>query len=467
MIARKLVGLAALFSVLAATLIGCAPSQPEVVSEPVVVEQTVEVPQTVIVEQTVEGEEIVEDTPTAEPVEISVWTEFTAPPRTTAVDEWIAGFEEEYPWISVEHRGISNENYNDVLRTAMLGGQPPDLFVTGTRAHLTDYEDADLLYDLTDWYAEYGDRFIPGYELNSVIGGVRYAVPWTILVLDLIWYNPQITGKYGLNPQDIETFEDLLAMCETLKDNGEVCFAFGGGGAGWKGGHWVMLLIQNNMPEEEWLKLATREKKWTDEDVVRLLSYFEKLVEEGYVAPGAAADERDAGLAVHFQGEGAFWQAGSWHLYQKGGDMAPPDWEFEFIPFPPLADSPDLNVAVSGSNLQWTIANESDHIDETLLFLEYISRLENVERWVELTQAFVAVQGAVNEKTAEPEMARIANYVESSNVQTLLEHYMPVAVRDEAHWVGAQGVLSGQINTEEWAELIESTHDAEGALPLD
>jgi ABC-type glycerol-3-phosphate transport system substrate-binding protein len=433
------------------------------VKETVVVEKEVPVKETVVVE--VEKEVVV--TPTPEPVTIQLWTEFTAPPKTDVMDEWIAGFQAEYPWITVEHRGISNDVYGETWRTAMLGGDPPDLFVTGTRGHLTDTVAEGLIYDLTNFYNQYSDRFVPGYELNSVIRGRRYAIPWTLLVLDTIWYNNQITDKYDLDPQSIESFEDLMAMCETLKENGEVCFAFGGGEPGWTGGHWVMMLLQNNMPEEEWMKLMSREKKWTDPDVVEILSNFENMVEAGYMAPGAAADDRDTGRALYFQGDGAFWTAGSWHLYMKGGDLAPPDWEYNFIPFPSLEANKDLNVAMSGSNVQWTVSSGSKHIDETLLFLEYISRLENAQLWVEKVQEFIPVYGAVTEETAGPEMAAIAEYVESSNVQPFIEHYLPVPVRNEGHWAGSVGVLSGQIDTQEWADLIDQIHEAEGPLPLD
>jgi raffinose/stachyose/melibiose transport system substrate-binding protein len=437
------------------------------VEKEVTVVETVEVEKEVTVVETVEVEKEVIVTPTPEPVTIQFWTEFTAPPKTDVVDEWIAGFQEEYPWITVEHRGISNEVYGETWRTAMLGGDPPDLFVTGTRGHLTDTVPEGLIYDLTNFYNEYSDRFVPGYELNSVINGRTYAIPWTLLVLDLIWYDNQIMDKYDLDPQSIETFEDLMDTCETLKENGEVCFAFGGGGAGWTGGHWVMMLLQNNMPMEEWMKLMTREKSWTDPDVVEILSNFERMVAADYMAPGAAADDRDAGRALYFQGQGAFWSAGSWHLYMKGGDLAPPDWEYNFIPFPPLAANKDLNVVMSDSNIQWTVSSASEHIDETLLFLEYITRLENAQLWVKDVQEFIAVKGAVTEETAGPEMAAIAEYVEGSNVEPFMEHYLPVPVRNEGHWTGSVGVLSGQIDTQEWAELIDQIHEAEGVLPFD
>jgi len=323
-----------------------------------------------------------------------------------------------------------------------------------------------LIYDLTNWYRDHEDRFITGYDLNSVIRGRRYAIPWTILVLDTLWYNPDMMDKYGLDPQSIETFEDLMDTCAVLQENGEVCFAFGGGSS-WTSGHWTYMLIQNNMPEEEWMKLVRLEKPWTDPEVVKILSGLEQLAKAGYLAPGAASDDRDTGRALYFQGQGGFWSAGSWHLYQKGSGNAPPDWKFEFIPFPPFEENKGLNVALSGSNIQWNVSSQSKHIDEALLFLDYISRLENAELWVREVQEFITVRDSVNDNTAGPEMAAIAQYVEDSNVESFLEHYLPTAVTQEGLWAGSTGILSGQIDTQEWCELIGSIAEAEGVLSFE
>lgn len=401
-----------------------------------------------------------------ESVKLTVWTE---PYLASGVmPEWIADFQEEYPWTTVEHQGIDNEIWEETLRTAMYGGNPPDIFIAESRAELLEYVEAGLVYDLTDWYDKYSERFIPGYNFNSVLRGQRYAVPWDVLVLDLIWYNVKIMNTYNLDPTTVKTWDDLMAMCEILKQHGEIPFAFGGGGIGWTGGHWVMFLLQKNLPPEDIMKLARREKKWTDPDVVAALSYFEECVKKGYFAPGAAKNDRDMGRKLYFQGQGAFWQAGSWHLRQKGGDLAPPDWEFKFIPFPNFPGAPVQNIAISASSEHWTISSNSKHIDEALLFLEYITRPKPAaELWVKKVQGFLTVRGAVNEHTAGPEMIAIAQYLESANVATNLEFYFPRQVIQDGHWAGSTRVLSGELTTKEWAELIEELHKASGVLMLE
>lgn len=402
----------------------------------------------------------------SEPVTISLWTE-DVPIQRTIFHEWVADFQEEYPWVTVDHQAFNNELWEENLRTAMYSKDPPDFFITESRAELLEYVKAGLVYDLTEWYNTYSDRFIPGYEINSVIHGRRYAIPWTVHVLDLIWYNPQIMQRHQLDPTTISTWEDLSTMCEMLKQHGEIPFAFGGGGAGWTGGHWVMFLLQKNLAPEAILRLVRREKHWTDPDVVAALSHFEEFHKKGYFAPQAAQHDRDAGRKLYFQGQGAFWQAGSWHLYQKGLDYVPQEWQFTFIPFPNFSQSPVQDIAISSSTSQWVVHKKSQHLDEALLFLEYVTRKAAAELWVKEAHGAVAARGSVNERTAEPEMIAIARYLEATNVVTGLENYLPRQVVQDGHWKGAARVLGGEIRTREWAELIEELHEAAGALQLD
>ena len=349
----------------------------------------------------------------------------------------------------------------------MYSERPPDIFITESRAELLEYVKADLVYDLTEWYNTHSERFIPGYEINSVINGRRYAIPWTVHVLDLIWYNPAILQRHQLDPTTISTWDDLSTMCEILTRQGEIPFAFGGGGAGWTGGHWVMFLLQKNLTLEAILKLARREKHWTDPDVVAALSHFEEFVKKGYFAPQAAQHDRDTGRKLYFQGQGAFWQAGSWHLYQKGLEHVPADWQFAFIPFPNFAPAPVQDIAISASTSQWVVHKKSQHLDEALMFLEYITQQAAAELWVTEAHGVVNVRGAVNERTADPEMIAIARYLEAANVVTGLEYYLPRTVVQDGHWKGAARVIVGEITTQEWAELIEELHEAAGTLQLE
>ncbi len=399
----------------------------------------------------------------AVPVKITVWTEYTAPPKATIMDEWISSFQRANPNIIVEHKGISNENWEETLRTAMLGGQPPDMFIVESRAETMEYMEAGLLYDLTDWYAARKDRFIPGYEFNTVINGRRYAIPYTILHVNMIWYNDAKLKSVGIDGSAIKTWDDLMKACATLKARGESAFQLGAGSL-WPAGHFVYFLIQQNLAEKDWLKLARGEKNWTDPDVVAALTNLETMYKAGYFQSGVAADTRDVAQAAHFQGNGAFFSAGSWHLYQKGGKGVSPNWEFKFIPFPNFVGAPVKDVVLSTSNEHWALSSKSKNINEALLFLDHITSLEQAEKRAKGANEFLAIRGAVNKNTAGPEMVQIAAWVESGNVYNLLENYFTREVVQDGMWAGAQGVLSGQLTTLDWAKLIARIQTSSGNL---
>jgi len=445
----KVLGILVLAAFMAAILIGCAPA-----AEPAVEPAAEEV-----VEEVAEEAE-------KEPVTITVWTEYTAPPKTDIMDAWIESFQAMYPYVTVEHKGISNEEWEETLRTAMLGGEPPDMFIVESRAETMEYVEADLLYDLTSWYDERADRFIPGYDFNTVIDGKRYAIPYSILHVNLIWYNKALLEASGVDGSAIGTWDDLMSACEALKSDGIPCFQMGAGSL-WPAGHFVYFLVQQSLTEEDWLKLATGEKSWTDEDVVAALGNLEEMYTAGYFQSGVAADTRDVSQAAFFNGEGGFFSAGSWHLYQLGAEGVPPDFEFNFIPFPDFADSPVKDAVLSTSNEHWAVTNKTEHPEEVLMFLDHITSLEQSAARVKGAQEFIAVRGSVNDETAGEQMVAIAKWVEAGNVLNLLENYFTREVVQDGMWAGAQGVLSGQLTAAEWAQLIADTQAATGNLDFE
>ena len=79
-------------------------------------------------------------------------------------DAMIAGFEEQYPWITIEaeYLGIG-DTYANTLTTRLKGNDAPDIFhVGGGRAavySVLPYADAGYIYDLSGF--EWADSVVP------------------------------------------------------------------------------------------------------------------------------------------------------------------------------------------------------------------------------------------------------------------------------------------------------------------
>ena len=59
--------------------------------------------------------------------DVSIWTEFTAGGEASGIDELINTWNGMGNGITITHRPIGNEEFFTVIRTALAGGEPPDI----------------------------------------------------------------------------------------------------------------------------------------------------------------------------------------------------------------------------------------------------------------------------------------------------------------------------------------------------
>jgi glucose/mannose transport system substrate-binding protein len=117
--------------------------------------------------------------------------------------------------------GGSGVNARAVLKTRMLGGDPPDSFqvhagqeLIGTWVVANRMEDLTSLFKAEEWMS----KFPPGLiALLSAQGGV-WSVPVNIHRSNVMWYVPAKLKEWGVEPP--RTLDELLAACAALKAKG-------------------------------------------------------------------------------------------------------------------------------------------------------------------------------------------------------------------------------------------------------
>ena len=86
--------------------------------------------------------------------DVSLWTEFTQGGEATGIDEMVETWNAMGNGITVTHRPIGNEEFFTVIRTALAGGEPPDLLQYEGYQQTRDFAAAGQLTDLTElWEA--------------------------------------------------------------------------------------------------------------------------------------------------------------------------------------------------------------------------------------------------------------------------------------------------------------------------
>lgn len=143
-----------------------------------------------------------------------------------ALEALIDLFSEQHPGVEVVNAtvtGGSGVNARAVLKTRMLGGDPPDSFQVHAGQELTGtWVVADRMVDLTSLYEEQGwfDAF-PAQLVDQISyeGGI-YSVPVNIHRSNVMWYNPAKVEEWGIEVP--ATWDDFLAVCPTIQEAGVV-----------------------------------------------------------------------------------------------------------------------------------------------------------------------------------------------------------------------------------------------------
>ena len=127
-------------------------------------------------------------------------------------DATIASFNEKYPNITVRHEAV---DVNAKLPTALATGVdvPDGSF----------YEDvnipqiSELLYDISPWIEPYVGDIVP-FKLQMLTDGDRVVgVPYD-LDPGLLFYRADLLEQAGVDPESIETYDDLIEAAQTLQD---------------------------------------------------------------------------------------------------------------------------------------------------------------------------------------------------------------------------------------------------------
>lgn len=230
-----------------------------------------------------------------------------------ALEALIAKYNELYPNVEVINAtvtGGSGVNARAVLKTRMLGGDPPDSFqVHAGQELIGTYVVADAMEDLTFLFEEEGwmDTFPAGLiDLLSTDEGI-WSVPVNIHRSNVMWYVPANLEEWGVEvPADWDAF---LAICPTLQEAGVTPLVVGE--------NWTVVHLWENVAlaqlgAEGYRQLWAGEKAWTDEDAVAVWSKFSEILDCTNIDEDAASLPWQQATDKVVNGEAAFNIMGDW-----------------------------------------------------------------------------------------------------------------------------------------------------------
>lgn len=190
-------------------------------------------------------------------------------------------YKKRYPNVEVINAtvtGGSGVNARAVLKTRMLGGDPPDSFqVHAGQELIGTWVIADRMEDLTGLFNQEGwmSKFPKGLiDLLSYKGKI-YSVPVNIHRSNVMWYVPAKLREWGVQPP--KTWAEFLTTCQTLKSKGlEAPLALG---ENWTQQHLWESVALGVLGAADYANLWTGKLRFNDPKAVAVWNTFGRVLD--------------------------------------------------------------------------------------------------------------------------------------------------------------------------------------------
>ncbi len=330
----KLVAIGLLFVTLVLLVVACgAQPEPQTIIETVVVEKEKEVKVVETVEVEVEKEVIKEvevEKEVIKEVRPIIYNSYNSDPEPRKFDEKLVEmFNEMHPETPLEHSVVQHEDFKQAIRAYLVASPAPDVMTwfAGNRARF--FIDKGLIMDISDVWEEEGwnEDYPKGFRAMSSVDGQQYFLPsswywWAV------FYRESVLEENGVEPP--ETWDELLAACDTLSANGVTPITIGTKFR-WTAAAWFDYINMRLNGPEFHLNLMLGKESYDDPRVKAVFEKWNELFEHNCFIDDAAAYNWQEALDPFNQGDAAMYLMGQFIMDSVAEDVKD---DVDFFQFP-------------------------------------------------------------------------------------------------------------------------------------
>ena len=267
------------------------------------------------------------------------------------------------------------EGLNDILRTAMLSGEGPDIVETPGPSYVKEYQEAGLLTSMQGYSEQFGweDKLLPWSYQAGVFDGEFYSAPKTFESMIML-YNKTLFEENGWSvPSPLSEYEATAAK---IKAAGMNVFAYGS--TGWQPTHEHLagMYLNSYAGPDNVYKALIGEKEWTDPEFTGAIELLRKhMVDDGYWS-GSLENYYALGwddFHAMFASRGAAMMTiGSWTFGTTASSFADISDDWDWAPFPVLRDGGADPSYLLALGTTMSINASSDNPDAAAEVLNFI-----------------------------------------------------------------------------------------------
>lgn len=310
-------------------------------------------------------------------------------PQVDIYNDILDEFKEKHPEVKIIDDSQSDESaYNNVLSTDIASGDMANIFRIQGVANLGEYIDNGLILDLEPYLEEdeeWGGGFtessldyyrVPGYD------GV-YAVPYESGLIGM-YYNKDLFEKAGIS-EFPQTWTEFLDAIDKLNAIDVTPIAIGTQST-YMAGHLHNLISYKWLGTDIAKQLGSREKSWTDSDVVETLQFVKDLIDANAFDPNCAGLTDTMAFTAFETGEAAMVITGAWKISEfKDPSVCSVSDSIEFAKFPYFEEKPEYKDEDMQNMSPYMVSGklEGKELDLTIELLKMLTDQDATKRFAE------------------------------------------------------------------------------------
>lgn len=231
-----------------------------------------------------------------------------------ALEALIQLYTQKYPDVEVTNAtvtGGAGVNFRAVLKTRMLGGNPPDSFqvhagqeLIGTWVVADRMQDLTWLYEQEGWFEVFPPSLI---DKLSYKGGI-YSVPVNIHRAGVMWYIPAHLAEWGIKAPPA-TLDEFYDMCASLQTQGVTPLVLG---EAWTAIHLWDEVALSVLGADGYEALWTGGLAPTSAEMIAVWEAYGKVLDCTNIRENAAGLSWQQATDLMVSGEAAFNVMGDW-----------------------------------------------------------------------------------------------------------------------------------------------------------
>ncbi len=407
----------------------------------------------------------------ADETSVSLWT---WSPITRTAEKMIDAFEKANPDITIDY---TNYNYNPEYLQALSPASASDNLadIVGLQPGSLTQTYSDYLIDLSDYAkAEWGDDWTSVYDnvtqsqlqLGNKDGDDgHYILP--IETQDIyVEYNKTLFEQLGLKVPT--TYDELVEVSKTLRDNGYAPLFFGGAD-GWQHVN-LLLMCTSQISDTLFDECQNGEKAWTCDEMKQAMTNYKKLFDDGVMQDGSlSSTSYSDGTTLFLAGQAGMMLLGSWWAQEYTSEDvsdAVANWDYDYFYLPALEEGLSDSKAIGGVDFGYGITKNCENPDLAWKALVSFATGEGAQEIANDMNNHLSYPNIEPDTSAMVERDGLQNVVDEFNRsgkdiaaglvnQRIAEPTIETAIQE-----AMQGLIGGTYSVDEATQHIQDAQDA-------